>query len=427
MERKTMSSWSWVPSLYFAEGLPYVIVMTLSVIMYKDLGISNDNIAFYTSWLYLPWVIKPFWSPLVELVKTKRWWIVTMQLVMGVAMAGVAFTLPTSFSFQATIAFLWVMAFSSATHDISADGFYMLAQNEENQAAFVGVRNIFYRVAMVVGQGILVMIAGLLSNVYGAVHAWSIIFYISTGLIVLLGIYHWKMLPDPESNVHKKMVGDDLINIFKTFFTKKRIVLYIGFILLYRLGESQLCKIASPFLLDSPEAGGLNISVEQVGFVYGTVGVIALLLGGLLGGYVISKYGLKKCLLPMMLALNLPDLVYVYMAYTQPDNLLLINVFVAIEQFGYGFGFTAFTMFLIYVSQGEYKTAHYSICTGLMSLGMMLPGMFAGKIQEALGYGNFFAFVCLCTIPAFVLVPFLKIPISFGANVPDLKRLEDEE
>ncbi len=415
--QRNISSWAWVPSLYFAEGLPYVIVMTLSVIMYKDLGISNGDIAFYTSWLYLPWVIKPLWSPIVELFKTKRWWIVTMQFLMGVGMAGVAYTLKTSFFFQSSIAFLWLMAFASATHDISADGFYMIAQSEKNQSAFIGIRNVFYRVAMVTGQGFLAMIAGrLVKNLQlDSYTAWSVVFWCSCGLIVLLSIYHAFILPKAE-NKKQRFSPSEFSTLFKSFFRKKEIALFILFILLFRLGEAQLCKLSSPFMLDSMENGGLAITVDDVGFAYGVIGVISLLLGGILGGAAISMHGLKKCLIPMLLALNLPDLVYVYMAYAQPDSYLLVNVLVALEQFGYGFGFTALSMFMIYVSQGEYKTAHYSICTGFMAMGMMIPGMWAGKIQEMLGYTNFFIWVCICTIPAFLVAWIIKIPESFGCK-----------
>lgn len=415
--QRNISSWTWVPSLYFAEGLPYVIVMTLSVIMYKDLGVSNGDIAFYTSWLYLPWVIKPLWSPIVELFKTKRWWIVTMQFLMGVGMAGVAFTLDTSFFFQSSIAFLWLMAFASATHDISADGFYMIAQSEKNQSAFIGIRNVFYRVAMVTGQGFLAMIAGrLMEKGYADSYtAWSIVFWCSCGLIVLLSVYHAFILPKTE-NKEKSFSSSEFSTLFDTFFCKKEIALFILFILLFRLGEAQLCKLSSPFMQDAMANGGLALSVKDVGFAYGVIGVISLLLGGMLGGAAISMHGLKKCLIPMMLALNLPDLVYVYMAYAQPDSYLLVEVLVALEQFGYGFGFTALSMFMIYVSQGEYKTAHYSICTGFMAMGMMIPGMWAGKIQEMLGYTNFFIWVCICTIPAFIVAWFIKIPASFGCK-----------
>ncbi|MBR3872233.1 MAG: AmpG family muropeptide MFS transporter [Paludibacteraceae bacterium] len=409
----TKNPWSWIPTLYFAEGLPYVLVMTVSVIMYKNLGISNAEIAFYTSWLYLPWVIKPFWSPFVDLLKTKRWWITSMQLLIGAGLAGIAFFLPTTFFFQATLAVFWLMAFSSATHDIAADGFYMLALNESEQSLFVGIRNIFYRIATITGQGLLIVLAGMLEKWTGNIpYAWSLVFFVCAGLFIAIGLYHSYQLPKPTTDKGASL--GSLGNLFKTFFQKKGIVLSLAFILLYRLGEAQLAKLASPFLLDSPEMGGLNLSTEQVGIIYGTIGVIALLLGGIVGGIVASKHGLKKWLWYMVAAMNLPNLVYVYLAFVQPENFWVISSCVAIEQLGYGFGFTAFMLYLIYVAQGPYQTAHYAICTGFMALGMMLPGMIAGWLQEMMGYDWFFIWVCLCTIPGIILAGFLPIPEDFG-------------
>ena len=405
--------WSWIPTLYFAEGLPYVLVMTVSVIMYKNLGISNAEIAFYTSWLYLPWVIKPFWSPFVDLLKTKRWWITSMQLLIGAGLAGIAFFLPTTFFFQATLAVFWLMAFSSATHDIAADGFYMLALNESEQSLFVGIRNIFYRIATITGQGLLIVLAGMLEKWTGNIpYAWSLVFFVCAGLFIAIGLYHSYQLPKPTTDKGASL--GSLGNLFKTFFQKKGIVLSLAFILLYRLGEAQLAKLASPFLLDKPEMGGLNLSTEQVGIIYGTIGVIALLLGGIVGGIVASKHGLKKWLWYMVAAMNVPNLVYVYLAFVQPENFWVISSCVAIEQLGYGFGFTAFMLYLIYVAQGPYQTAHYAICTGFMALGMMLPGMIAGWLQEMMGYDWFFIWVCLCTIPGIILASFLPIPEEFG-------------
>lgn len=405
--------WSWIPTLYFAEGLPYVLVMTVSVIMYKNLGISNAEIAFYTSWLYLPWVIKPFWSPFVDLLKTKRWWITSMQLLIGAGLAGIAFFLPTTFFFQATLAVFWLMAFSSATHDIAADGFYMLALNESEQSLFVGIRNIFYRIATITGQGLLIVLAGMLEKWTGNIpYAWSLVFFVCAGLFIAIGLYHSYQLPKPTTDKGASL--GSLGNLFKTFFQKKGIVLSLAFILLYRLGEAQLAKLASPFLLDKPEMGGLNLSTEQVGIIYGTIGVIALLLGGIVGGIVASKHGLKKWLWYMVAAMNVPNLVYVYLAFVQPENFWVISSCVAIEQLGYGFGFTAFMLYLIYVAQGPYQTAHYAICTGFMALGMMLPGMIAGWLQEIMGYDWFFIWVCLCTIPGIILAGFLPIPEDFG-------------
>lgn len=400
--------WAWIPSLYLAEGFPYVLVMTVSVILYKNLGIGNAEIAFYTSWLYLPWVIKPFWSPMVDLIKTKRWWIYSMQLLLSVGLAGIAFSLPTTYFFQTSLAFFYLMAFSSATHDIAADGFYMLGLNEKDQSLFVGIRNIFYRLSNIFGQGVLVMLAGNLINQTGnAATAWSYVFGLCAIIMVILGIYHYFILPKPQSDTASS--DRNLKELFSSFFKKKGIWVSLAFILLYRLGEAQLTKIASPFLLDSRDAMGLGISTETVGLIYGTIGVIALLLGGIIGGIVAAKHGLKKWIWPMVLSMNVPNLVYVYMAYALPENIWIITSCIAIEQLGYGFGFTAFMLYLIQVSKGPYQTAHYALCTGFMALGMMLPGMIAGYIQELLGYNQFFIWVCLCTIPGMLLIPKLKI------------------
>lgn len=427
---KKTNAWGWVPTLYFAEGLPYVAVMTVAVIMYKRLGLSNTEIALYTSWLYLPWVIKPFWSPFVDLLKTKRWWIVSMQLLIGAGFAGIAFFIPTDYYLQLTLAFFWLLAFSSATHDIAADGFYMLGLTSGEQSFFVGIRNTFYRLANIFGQGILVMFAGWLET--GQLlpdtplripMAWSITFYLLTAIFIGLMVYHQFVLPRPDSDAKRTGVTagkllEDFFRTFTSFFKKKNPGLMFFFLLTYRLGESQLVKIASPFLLDSPETGGLELSTATVGMIYGTIGVIALLLGGILGGIVVSRHGFKRWILPMALAINLPDLLYVYLSAATPDAWLVI-MSVAIEQFGYGFGFTAYTLYLIYIAEGEHKTAHYAIGTGFMAMGMMLPGMAAGWIQEHIGYTNFFIWVCLCTLPG-IIASFLvrnKITPGFGKTI----------
>lgn len=553
--------------------------MTVAGIMYKRMGVSNTDLALYTSWLYLPWVIKPFWSPIVDILKTKRWWIVVMQLLIGAGLAGISFSIPAPVFFQATMAFLWLLAFSSATHDIAVDGFYMLGLTTYHQSCFVGIRSTFYRIAMIAGQGLLVMVAGWLeaatglppaeftiqagiqdtaqvlqtdtshtahfevspailflplgsipadsatflkqfavnSNInngfiekpeesagqtanfsapslagnvglvaiqlseppvnrkeivlntnqikgdknisliagervvftsdnwnqpaYVAVQidpklkepvqatfrglsgnipfAWSVTFIIASVFFLLLAIYHQIILPRPETaskQQHQSLfvIFKEFAGTFVSFFRKKGIVPAIAFLLLYRLGEAQLAKMASPFMLDIREAGGLGLSTGTVGFIYGTLGIIALVVGGIAGGMAIAWKGLRFWLFPMMIAINLPDLVYVYLSYTQPGNLWIINCAVIIEQFGYGFGFTAYLLFMIYISDGAHKTAHYAICTAFMALGMMLPGMAAGWLQEIIGYEKFFVWVMICTLPAFFLLPFLRIGRQFG-------------
>ncbi|MCB0315383.1 MAG: MFS transporter, partial [Calditrichaeota bacterium] len=591
MQKTTRSPWFWVPSLYYAEGIPYIIVMTVSVIMYKRMGISNTDIALYTSWLYLPWVIKPLWSPVVDLLKTKRFWIIIMQLIIGAGLGGVALTIPVPNFFQYTLAFFWLLAFSSATHDIAADGFYMLGLSKHDQAFYVGVRSTFYRLAMITGQGLLIILAGFIENnsglesidfqvtanpniemvqfihpdslqlptdgdeqrimVYpeklaiaaklrakaevdsivnfayewnvlngyaareetpaevrrgeswwtrnvsgklehflrknfgqeirkssgdfrgniGVVYfylnkqpeageavvvnfgraggdksinllsnpangsrmvfnqsnwnkpalaviqldpklkkisdaefqaqsgniplAWMVTFVVMAALFLLFFVYHKFMLPKPDADkpyLLKKSSNfiKEFVNTFILFFKKDNIGVILGFLLLYRMAEAQLVKLAAPFLLDTQEMGGLALTTGEVGFVYGTVGLLFLTIGGLLGGYVASKQGLKFWLWYMIIAINLPDAVYVYLAYTLPDNFLIINICIAIEQFGYGFGFTAYMLYMIYVSEGDHKTAHFAITTAFMALGMMIPGMFSGWLQEIIGYRHFF-------------------------------------
>ncbi|MBI3787043.1 MAG: AmpG family muropeptide MFS transporter [Ignavibacteriales bacterium] len=416
--------WAWVPSLYFAEGMPYVVVMTVSVIMYKRLGISNTDIALYTSWLYLPWVIKPLWSPVVDIFKTKRFWIVTMQIIIGGGLAGVALTLPMSSFFQYTLAFLWLMAFSSATHDIAADGFYMLGLEQHQQAALVGVRSAFYRVATIAGQGLFVVIAGHFEQTMAGNNqlAWSMVFIILAILFSLFFVYHKFILPYPDSDKSVRTgesggVVQEFLKTFTLFFKKKNIIITLAFLLLYRFAEAQLVKLVSPFLLDDRLKGGLGLSTSEVGIVYGTVGILALTFGGLLGGYVVSRHGLKFWLWIMVCAIHLPDAMFVYLSQIQPENFFFINLAVAVEQFGYGFGFTAYMMYMIMISEGEHKTAHYAICTGFMAMGMMLPGMFSGMLQDAIGYKNFFLWVMLSTIPGFLVAAFVKIDPQFGKKV----------
>ena len=414
------SAWTWIPSLYFAEGIPYVTVMIVSVIMYKRLGVSNTEIAFYTSWLYLPWVIKPLWSPIVDIVKTKRSWIVVMQLLIGAGLGGVALTIPAGNFLQYTLAFMWLLAFSSATHDVAADGFYMLGLSQHEQAWFVGVRSTFYRLAMITGQGLLIMLAGYIESATGNIPmAWAITFYVLAGLFILLAVYHGLVLPKPAGDaqqVHEKLsdVLREFSDTFASFFKKERIGVILAFLLLFRFAEAQLAKMASPFLLDGSELGGLGLTTGEVGFVYGTVGILMLTLGGLLGGFLAARHGLKYWLWWMVLAINLPNAVYIFLSFVQPQSLWLVNAAVGVEQFGYGFGFTVYMLYMIYVSQGRHKTAHFAICTGFMALGMMIPGMFSGWLQELIGYQHFFIWVLLATIPSFIAVYLIPLDPGFG-------------
>jgi PAT family beta-lactamase induction signal transducer AmpG len=412
--------WAWVPSLYIAEGIPYVMAMTVSVVLYKRLGISNTDIAFYTSWLYLPWVIKPLWSPFIELFRTKRYWILLMQLLIGASLACIALTLPVARFFQYTLAFFWLMAFGSATHDTAADGFYMLGLSEDFQAAFIGVRTIFYRIAMVATQGGLVIFAGYLEGSGRDIAtAWSITFFLAAAVFATLFLYHLFVLPYPPADrpaqrTPSASTAREFLHIFGLFFKKKEILAILAFFLFYRLAETQLFKMIAPFLLDPRSRGGLGLITQDVGIIYGTVGIIALLLGGLLGGYAVYRKGLRFWIWIMVCAMHLPDLAFVYLSQALPENFYLINLAVAVEQFGYGFGFTAYTMFMIMVSEGEYRTVHYAISTGIMALGMMVPAMMSGWLQEQLGYQNFFLWVMAATIPGFIVAGLVKIVPEFG-------------
>jgi PAT family beta-lactamase induction signal transducer AmpG len=421
MDRPSSTSprpWRWIPSLYFAEGIPYVVVMTLSVIMYKNLQLSNTDIALYTSWLYLPWVIKPLWSPLVDLFRTKRLWIVGLQFAIGVTLALVALTLPAANSFRLTLAMFWLMAFSSATHDIAADGFYLFGMPAHQQAAFVGVRSTFYRLAMIAGQGGLVYLAGALQESTGSVvRAWTLVFWLLAAGFVLLACYHSVALPKPATDRAAVRTDNFLlgfIGVFVAFFRKPGIGVTLSYLLLYRLAEAQALKLITPFLLDQRAVGGLGLTTKEVGIVYGTVGVITLTTGGILGGLVIARWGLKRLLWPMIIAMHAPIAVFLGLALLQPTNVMIIGSAIALEQFGYGFGFTAYMVYMMLVADGEHKTAHYAICTGFMALSMMLPGMAAGWLQEHLGYVKFFGWVCLTTLPSFAVTAFLKVDPSFG-------------
>jgi PAT family beta-lactamase induction signal transducer AmpG len=617
MKKITRNPWAWIPTLYFAEGIPYVVAMTVAVIMFKRLGISNTDIALYTSWLYLPWVIKPLWSPVVDLFKTKRWWIVVMQLLIGAGLGGVALAIPMPGFFRITLVFLWLLAFSSATHDISADGFYMLGLNEHEQAYFVGIRSTFYRIAMITGQGLLIILAGYFEtttglppveisikanpgftqvvalpeiskddvvsgNAYfstfpqqvnlstrnipssqmdsirklvvnhnsdlgfvgngrqsssagkaeegsfwsdhislplkgflqrhfpksevvqtgehlsgnvaavaiklngkpevgkemilnfklkdgdnslkilegerlafnlenwdqpayllfqadpkldfateaqfkgtsGNIHfAWSITFIILAFMFVIFSFYHRFILPYPLSD-RRVLKSDENIfsaffKTFTSFFKRKDIWVILSFLLFYRFGEAQLIKMASPFMLDSRNLGGLGLTTGEVGLIYGTFGILALTAGGILGGLAASRKGFRYWLWWMVLAINIPHMAYVYMAFAQPTNYLVISLCAAIEQFSYGFGFTAYMLYMIYISEGENKTAHFAIATGFMALSMMIPGMFSGWLQEIVGYRNFFVWVMLCMIPGMIPVLFLKVKPEFGKKAKD--------
>ena len=414
------SPYSWVPSLYFSEALPYMVVMVLSTIMYTNMGLSNTELALYTSWLYLPWVIKPLWSPLVDSIRTKRWWIIAMQVLVGASLAGVALTLQTEWWLQLSLAFFWLMAFSSATHDIAADGFYIIGLTEKEQAFYVGWRSTFYRIGTIFCQGGLVVLAGVLQKGHSMSVAWAMTMALAGLIMLALALWHSKVLKvskvskvskdlkDPKDPKEFKILAP-FRDTLRVFFSKKGVLPALLFMLLFRFPEAQLAKMAQPFMLRGLEEGGLGLPTETVGMAYGTIGVIALLAGGILGGWLVSRNGLKHWWWPMIAAISLPDAVYIYLAMAQPTSLWIIETCVAVEQLGYGFGFTAYMLFLVYFSKGDRSTSVFSICTALQALGMMLPGMMAGYLADQWGFATFFWWVMGCCLVTVVVSAMVKV------------------
>ena len=410
--------WYWIPILSFASGLPYAIIISVSVIMYKSLGINNEDIGIYTSLLYLPWVIKPLWSPFIDLYSTKRKWFLAMQLLIAIAFLIVGLTIPLNHFFVISLAIFWVAAFASASNDVASDGFYLIALEKEQQSFFLGIRSTFYRLSMLTGNGLIVIIGGYLEQQYGDKQkAWSYTMITVGLLMALITLYNYFTAPKTEVSQKTASTEESKKNfsaVFISFFKKKQIGLALAFILLFRLGESQLLKMLTPFLIDDIKVGGMGLTTQDVGVIYGTFGVIALTVGGIFGGIAISRDGLGKWMLPMFLAMHLPIIGFVLLSHFHPTSVYYIYATVIAEQFGYGFGFAAFMMYLIYIAEGESKTSHYALATGFMALGMMLPGMISGFIQEYLGYGNFFIWVFIATIPGLILSRFLIFPKDFG-------------
>ena len=434
---RKISPWMWIPTLYFAEGIPYFLVNNISVMMFTKMGVPNGDMALFTSLLYLPWTIKPFWSPFVDIFKTKRWWVIAMQLLMTAAFVLLTLTIPhpsadviasgqTPISLFTVMLFIFILvAFASATHDIAADGFYMLGLSEHEQASFVGIRSTFYRLSSIFGQGVLLVIAGILeSRMNNIPVAWQLTLLITSVIFAILTLWHIFFVPRPandisslssrESQVSVRPIVREFIRPFITYFQKKGVLIAILFMLCYRLPEAFLIKMINPFLVAPLEKGGLALPTEDVGIVYGTIGILFLTIGGILGGWFASSRGLKGSLWWMVGCMTLPCLSFVYLSIFQPSNLVAIATSIAIEQFGYGFGFTAYMLYMMYFSEGEFKTAHYAICTAFMALSMMLPGMVAGYLQEAVGYVNFFLIVMLCCLATIGVSTLIKIDSSYG-------------
>lgn len=444
MKTNKISPLAWIPTLYFAQGIPYFIVNNISVLMLAKMGVPNGKMALFTSLLYLPWMIKPIWSPFIDILKTKRWWIISMQIIMSAAFILLTLTIPhpdaatiasgnTQISmFTITLLLFIITAFASATHDIAADGFYMIALNQSQQAAWVGWRSTFYRLSSIFGQGVLVWIAGTIEkNTANIPLSWKITLLVTAVLFTLISLYHTFIIPKPQGDTsvldidnkkkeNTKISAMDIIiefgRTFKTYFMKPGVLLAIVFMLLYRLPEAFLIKMCTPFLVASKEVGGLGLSTQDVGWIYGVVGVFFLTIGGILGGTFASKKGLKKSLWIMAAFMTLPCATFVYLSMFQPTNTIAICASLAIEQFGYGFGFTAYMLYMMYFSEGEHKTSHYAICTAFMAASMLLPGMVAGYIQEVIGYKYFFIMVMICCI-ATLFVTYLvnkKIDPNYG-------------
>jgi beta-lactamase induction signal transducer ampG len=446
MKANQPSPWMWIPTLYFAEGIPYFIVNSISVTMFTKMGVPNGEMALFTSLLYLPWTIKPLWSPFVDILKTKRWWILSMQILMSVAFILTTLSIPhpdaatitsqaTPISlFTFTLILFIVTAFASATHDIAADGFYMLALNQQQQSFFVGIRSTFYRLSSIFGQGVLVYIAGYIERTSHDIPlSWTLTMAITSVIFTLISLYHTFVLPKPKADGMRHIeecqqkqaqaIWKEFARTFVTFIRKPGVLLAIVFMLLYRLPEAFLLKMVNPFLLDSQSKGGLALATDEVGIIYGTIGVFFLTLGGIIGGVASSRWGLKKALWPMALFMTLPCATFVYMSMFHPTNVVIISTCVAIEQFGYGFGFTAYMLYMMYFSEGEFTTAHYAICTAFMALSMMIPGMFAGYLQEWLGYEGFFWMVMVCCVAtvAVTIVVRKEINANYGRKVIEKK------
>ena len=432
---KHISPWVWVPTLYFTEGIPYFLVNSISVMLFAKMGVPNDQLAFFTTLLYFPWFLKGLWSPFVDIIRTKRWWIIAMQVLLTVLCILLTISLPhpsaemiaakeTSVGlFRLTLILFIIAAFASATHDIAADGYYMLAHDSKSQAAFVGIRSTFYRIAAVFSQGVLVYIAGYIENRTGDIPlSWQVTLGATSVILLLVTLYHCFLLPKVETGDGLRETGNgrkvwkELGEAFGTFFTKPGVWLAILFMLLYRWSEGFLVKLCQPFLVDARETfvrdgqilgGGLALSTDTVGLLYGTIGVICLLLGGILGGIYISRRGLKRSLWLMAAALTLPSFVYCYLSMVQPESLWVIGTAVSFEQFGYGFGFTAYMMYMMHFSEGAYKTSHYAICTAFMALSMMIPGFMAGALELAVGYATFFWIANACSITTFAITYFV--------------------
>lgn len=415
----------WVPTLYFAEGLPFVAIAMVSTLMYKNMGVSDAQIAFWTSLVMLPWTLKPVWGPLLEMFTTKKHFVLATEFLGGVSFGLLALSLPLDGFFRYSLALFAIIAFSGATHDIAADGVYINVLSNTLQSKFVGWQGAFYNIAKVFTQGLLVYIAGQLEIAIGILHAWMIVMGVFGGIMVLLSVYHFRFLPSggAAGNVQSaRQAFATFADVVKTFFAKKYILWGIAFIVLYRFAEGQAIKIVPLFFKAAREIGGLGLTTSEIGVVYGTFGAAAFVVGSILAGYFTARRGLKRSLFILCCFFNIPFAVYALLAITQPVSLTAIGTAVIFEYFGYGFGFVGLTLFMMQqIAPGKYKMAHYAFATGLMSLGMMIPSMLSGLISDWLGYRDFFLWVMAATIPSFLvtwLVPFRETEVQAGEAEP---------
>ncbi len=406
----------WVPTLYFSEGLPFVATATVSVLMYKSFRLSDAQIAFFTTLIMWPWTLKPLWSPLLEMFKTKKHFVVATQFIGGVAFGLLALSLQLDDFFQYSLAMFVIIAFNSATHDIAADGVYINTLSSKEQAQYVGWQGAFYNIAKILSQGALVYVAGKLELVIGVAEAWMIVMGLFGGILILLALYHIKMLPTGGASTSVKNVKEafgTFWEVLRTFFQKKNIYWGIAFIILYRSAEGQLTKIVPLFLRAAREDGGLGLLTSEIGIAYGIFGAAAFVLGSIAGGYFVAKRGLKSSIFILCIIFNIPDAVYTYLAFATPESFVTICSAIVLEWFGYGFGFVGVTLFMMQqIAPGKYKMAHYAFATALMNLGFMLPSMLSGYLSDWLGYQKFFVWVMIATIPSFLVawfVPFNKV------------------
>ena len=420
-DNKSINPICWVPTVYFAMGLPFVALSMVSVLMFSDMGVSNAQIAFWTSLIMLPWTLKPLWSPFLEMFKTKKYFVVATQMVTGVAFGLVALSLPLPDFFCYAIAFMGVIAFSGATHDIAGDGVYLTELNATMQAKYIGWQGAFYNLAKILTNGGLVYLAGSLKDSIGIVHAWMVIMGICAAIMVVLSLYHVRMLPSGGAASGDVRTVKDAMHmlweVIRTFFQKKYIVWYICFIILYRFAEGYVMKIVPLFLKAGIDQGGLGLPVQEIGIIYGTFGAAAFVLGSILAGYYISAFGLRKTLFSLCCVFNIPFVVYLLLAIYQPSNVWVIGSAIVFEYFGYGFGFVGLTLFMMQqVAPGKHQMAHYAFASGIMNLGVMIPGMMSGYLSDWLGYRNFFIWVLVATIPAFLVTWFVPFTYNNDKN-----------